>query len=329
MDLLDLIARALLASTTSWEEVDEEVERLKLAACDPDTDSTTVQNKLRHPLMSSTPLPQAEDRALKSHADLVNQSQQTIKKALVAILAIWSAKQRLDNIRAAKSSLQEQRKNEYTAGGFRQTIEFWNDLAKDYGADKWHLDQQTAETRRISSDIFKWKAKDPRFRDLDNPLVLIREIYAGRTFWDSAGKALPVSQTKSSTTKIELSDLKPQSDLHFQKWIDGWAIAPSDEVDYERAEGIGRLESDDPFGGFLAESNLPAEISPMWMRTTRPDAGSLPLGAHSWCKFEASRGPYAIVNRVKAIPKRYLPITDAAFPPYSNLGSGLIDRARR
>lgn len=314
MIFLDVLRSALSALMNGWDNVEVELSRAAQEALDSRLQGA-AQNKTRHPLLSSTPLPEAMRRALANVSRLEAKYEKTFRDATTGLLAIEQAKQFLLRLESADRLKKDQDREKDATGLYEESRRFVDHLY-GYGAAKWHLAQQSLKEVRIYADLIKWKAKDPEHEQLDTPWRSLLEQYKRRKIEvDIVGK-FSLSVPRETTPEATHVTLIPSYD-ELQKLVAGWGILVP-PGDHARAEKPGRVENDGPFDGIIFAAHSQIKSIPMWARKAHISDVPWELSRRDWFKFEVPRGPYALVQLPHSLPL-YDARSTSAFPPFSTL----------
>ena len=174
MNFSDIFEKALQAITGTWDEVDGALSQATQDALDSHLQDT-AQNRMRHPLLSSTQLPAAATRALATVARLERKHAKTFQEAAVAMLAIEQARLFMERLEAASKLKKDADRDKDLTGIYAQSRGLIDRLWA-YGVGKWHIAQQSEKEEVIYADLMRWKAENPDHDDLDSPLTGPRRV---------------------------------------------------------------------------------------------------------------------------------------------------------
>lgn len=306
---------------TAFGLFDKEMEAIRLelqAAVRRLVDEKTrdaAENALKHPVNSSTPLKESLYRAHATVARLERKHASIIGKAMSGVASIAIAREYALHVEQAIER-DKGVKREKAEIGLYAAAKKGVDRMADFGAGKWHWEQQSDPEFRIFADLFRWKAAKPGHDDLSSPWPEIDAIYKERRFpcdmLGKVGRSLP-KKPISGFLRVKPIAQIPTSDE--MKAIAGdWAFYGTWGVG-RRTTGIGLLDTDDPYGGFLRRKTPETSIS-MQDRDDFYDTPCDPFGSKQWYRFEAPRSTYAMVH----VGSRFdFPDLPQLYPPLAKL----------
>lgn len=147
---------------------------------------------------------------------------------------------------------------------------------------------------------------------------------------------LPASDPEPTPEPIPASEPgpepKPFVQMHIptKSFLKGWGLSVSEDADFPRVTGVGRLSGENelggagslgrksPFGGVFSTASATPEVIPMWARQDRPASTGERLTMNDWYRFEVGFGPYALVHMPRKLTD-FVPVSDQMFPPYLDL----------
>lgn len=226
--MLDVI-RALIteALELSTEEVNQANDTLLAERASADG-RYAAKSALEHPEGSTTPINETCRRAQKRYAHLRKQAEKALPKVMAGLLALEIAKQRRDEALTHRDHRRED-DADYIATGVKTDTRDWMGRLVRHGVYPNHLKAQTDENVAIVADMLAWKAKDPKYKDQDNPWRAVLGVYAGRRIEKPgrAGKAVR-SVSGTPTRNRHIADL---GDYMFNEMIKpDWAPAAANSA---------------------------------------------------------------------------------------------------
>ena len=273
------------------------------------------ENAQKHPVQSSTPLKESRHRAHTAVARLEKKHGSNIGKAMTGLVAIAIAKEYVAHVEGAieRDEVNKRQKDET---GLYAAAQRAVDKIYSSGAGKWHWAQIADPELQKFSDLLRWKAENPAHDDPNTPWREINEIYMQRRMpCDSSGK-LAMSMPKNPLSGFH--PVKPVSRTptvaHMKAIAGDWAWYDM-AVSARRTQGVGRLDTDDPYGGFLRRK-IPGGAIAMQDREDTYEQPSDRLGAKHWYRFDVPRSNYAVVE----VGSRYdFPDLPQLYPPLASM----------
>ncbi|WP_300974272.1 hypothetical protein [Sphingomonas sp. LHG3406-1] len=284
MDAFDVVENAFAEFKSQLKAVELMMQAASADTVDEETRATAVNRQL-HPLDSSTPLLTAERAANKAVAKLEKKYGPLIAEAMTGLLAIQQAKIFASRIEEARCASRTAKAEKDVTGVFPETLRAI-EILHEFGASKWHWDQQSRSQLEIHADLLRWHAKDPRREMADNPWRLLDPIYAERCL--AEGKLSRPIQSAflidvSTPLVVEPPALKAPSRAELKAFLADEVLMAPDEFN-------------STMGGVISLAAPGVEHLPMWERESRSTDG-VTATTMDWYRIEVPRGPYVLLQR--------------------------------
>lgn len=137
------------------------------------------ENALKHPHLSTTPLPEALERANNVYNKLEREAAPLIEKATIALLAVDQAAREVEAVKTALNTKQLSEHSKAALGLYKEAVRVVDKLA-GFAAKRWVLRQQGNFEIRIYADLMRWKARNHELDDPNSPWLCLLSCYAGR-----------------------------------------------------------------------------------------------------------------------------------------------------
>ena len=311
MKIDKIVGTAIAQFDEEWAAIELDLQSAIRRAVDEKTRDAS-ENAQKHPLLSSTPLKETRFRAHATITRLEKKYGQIIASALSHMITIAYARQFAEHVDRA-IELDESTRREKDETGLYAAVRKAVDRIYEFGAGKWHWKQIGDPELKKFSDLLRWKAKNPDHDDPNSPWREVNAIYVQRRMPCDIGSKLQMSLPKN-----------PQSGFHPVKPVlkvptaaEMIAIA-GDWASYSvhgsagRTKGVGRLDTDDPYGGFLRR-RTPESAMAMRDRDDLYEPPSQCMNENHWSRFDVPRSAYAVVENgiafdFPALPQLYPPL---------------------
>ena len=314
MKIEEIVGRALGLFDKESEAVRLELDKAARRAVDEKT-RDAAENAQKHPVQSSTPLKESLHRSYAAVARLEQKHASVIREALSGVAAIAIAREYVAHIEKAIERDNDVKREKGEAGLYaaaRKAI----DKMYARGAGKWHWGQVADPEIEFFADAVRWKAENPAHDDPNSPWPDINAIYKERLIpRDMIGKVGLSLPKKPRSGRLQVQPTSPIPTVAEMKDIAGdWARYDPAGI-ARRTEGIGRLETDDPYGAFLSRKT-PERAAAMRDREELYEDPSDRLGANHWSRFDVPRSAYAVVENGTRFDFPDLP---QLYPPLAKL----------
>ena len=311
MNMDERLAAAIALFDKEWAAIDVDLQNAIRRSVEEKT-RDAAENAQKHPSISSTPLKEAKFRANATVTRLEKKYGPVIAAALSHMVTIAFARKFAENVDQAIEADQQARREKGETGLYAAACKAV-DRMYYFGAGKWHWAQVTDLELKIFSDLLRWKAKNPGHDDPNSPWQKVIALYQQRRMpADIMGKLL------RSMPKCVQSGLKQLQQLQQVPTAAEMEAIAGDWASYgsyglaRRTEGEGRLETDDPYGGFLRRIT-PDRALAMQDRDDVYEPRSPCLNENHWTRFDVPRSVYAVVENgtafnFPAVPQLYPPL---------------------
>lgn len=272
-------------------------------------------NAQKHPYGSSTTLKESSRRAHAAVARLERKSAPVLAEALAGLVSIAVARAYLENIETA-IALEHREKMDKDQTGLYAEVRKAIDRVYAFGASKHYWAQLSDQELLWLADLLRWKAANPAHNDPNSPWFGIKAMYDQRIVPSNSFGKLGMSVPSSPVSG--LVPVKPTASIpsveEMKAIAEGWALYDTFGQS-RRTQGVGALETDDPYGGFL-RLRMEGSSFPMSEREDNYCMPSNPLTAEHWSRFDVPRSPYAVVQ----IGGRYeFPQLPQPYPPLAKM----------
>lgn len=147
---------------------------------------------LEHPEGSTTWFTDAAEAAQQTYARVRKNNQAQIAKVLGLVLAMEVARERRDESEAARVRRRESEAERLDTGVHKDTAAFFARIF-GRGVSPTNLKNLSEEEIAIIADLIRWKVKDPRRGEADNPWNAVFGAYAGRLLVKSGRTSVNVN----------------------------------------------------------------------------------------------------------------------------------------
>ena len=179
------------------------------------------ENALAHPHLSTTPLPEALERANNVYNKLEREAAPIVKKATIALLAVEQASREVEAVKTALKTKDNSDRSKAALGLYQAAVRVVEKLG-DFGAKRWVIRQQGAFEIRIYADLMRWKARNHELDDENSPWLCLKACYASREMdveldpGERYGTSMPQQvadnmRAKRSRTRLRTFELRPGS----------------------------------------------------------------------------------------------------------------------
>ncbi|MEJ7776853.1 MAG: hypothetical protein WKF52_05610 [Sphingomicrobium sp.] len=314
MEIDKMLGSAFELFDKEWEAIQFDLQNAVRRAVDEKT-RDAGENAQKHPLQSSTPLKEASFRAHSTVTRLEKKFERPIATALGGLVSIAFAQKFAANVDRA-IELDQRAKREKGESGLYAAARKAVDRIYDFGAGKWHWAQQADPELSIYSDLLRWKADDPAHDDPNSPWPEIKAIYKQRSRDRDLGEKLTLSLPKKPQSGFRQA--KPITQIptvaEMQTIAGDWAWY-STNGSAQRTTGVGQLDTDDPYGGFLRRK-IPEAAMAMQEREDLYEPPGPRLNDRHWSRFDVPRSTYAVVEVRSGFDFPTLP---QLYPPLATL----------
>jgi len=195
----DIVRMAMEALELTDAQVDEARKALLAEVATVDARAAAA-DALWNPKGSTTRLENAVPAAQQKLSDHRDALAKAAPKFMALALAVEVARQRRDD---AEKMLQLKWKAGSAAGtsGVPKEVVDWYPRLERHGVKRSYLGEFSNETVAIIADLIRWKAKDARFRDPDNPWRAVLGTYAERIIVQPGRKFVASLSTPGTPTK--------------------------------------------------------------------------------------------------------------------------------
>jgi hypothetical protein len=311
----EMLLKAIAQFDNEWADIAADQQRAIARAVDEKT-RDAGENAQKHPMLSSTPLKEAKFRAHSAVTRLEKKYAPKISLALQYLATIEYARKFAERIDEAIEFDSISRREEDKTGLYAAACKAI-DRMYEFGAGKWHWKQiGDLELKKIS-DLVRWKAKNPDHDDPNSPWLEVNAIYERRRMVSDLGGKLQLSSPNEPHSGFQplkrVSQIPTEDEM--RAIAEGWAqYAPQTPSDDLRMRGIGRLPTDDPYGGILV-CGAAVGVLKIQDRFETYEHFSGYLDEKNWNRFEVPRSAYALVeNRTAfdfpALPQLYPPLAE-------------------